>query len=246
MRRLRIFLLLCVLAVAAPALAQDDTTVTVVSYGFIEGDQAVEIAKTMLSPKGKVTANTRNNTLIVVDTPESAQFIAAYFRDLPPPRNVFIEVSVSEYGPSTQEFAGLPFRGAASAQNRLIQLTVLDGGHGSIMVGDRVPYQQFFHQYFLSHGYILEGVVFEEVGTKLDVHPKIYGNQAEITLTPSVSYYSGGRRETIAVRELSTQVTVANGQSIEIGSTPSAGEFSTYFYRNQFGRSVRFVLKPRW
>ena len=236
----------CLLLVASLAHADDESTVSVVSYGFLDADQAIEQAKLFLSPPGKVTANTRNNTLIVVDSPAVAQKIQEHFRDLPPPQNVSIQVQVLETNDSSDQVLGLPIHAGSAAENRTIQLSVLEGSHASIMVGEKVPRPEFFYQWFIAHGYVMEATVFDEVGTRLDVQPKLLGDEAQITLTPVISYFAGRRKHTIVVRELSTQVIAANGQTIEIGAAPESSEFNTYFYTNQHHRSLRFLLTPRW
>ncbi len=245
MKRLAALLAFLLLS-TAQIQADDETKVSVVSYGFLDTEQAVEQAKLFLSPNGKVAANTRNNTLIIVDSPAVAQKIEAHFRDMPPLQNVHIEVQVLEGNERTRQVLGIPLQRASSVDRRSIQLTVMDGGHASILVGERVPRPEFFFQFFLSHGYIVEGTTFDEVGSRLDVQPRISGNQVLITLTPTISFFTGRHKKTIAVRELSTQVMATNGQTIEIGGGPSSSEFDALFYSDQHNRSLRFLLTPRW
>lgn len=232
----------------AASVAEDsgDTSVHVVSYGFLDAEQATDLAKGFLSPSGKVTANTRNNTLIVIDRPEIAQRIQQYFRSMPAPQNIFIEVQVQEAEQTSTSVAGLPLEASMSHQNRAMQLSVMEGSHATLMVGEKVPFPTFFFQFFLTHGYIVEGTEFEDVGSRLDVCPKIIDGVAQITLTPVISYLSDRTRRTIAIREMSTQIIADNGQTVEIGALPEAGDFNKQFFRNQYNRSVRFSLTPRW
>ncbi len=228
------------------ALADDDSDVHIIPYGFISAEQAVEIAKFFLSPRGKVSANTRNNTLIVVDSPSIAQKIEEQLRDIPPPQNVRIEVQVLEGQEVSHQIAGLPIGGGSMAENRNMQLTVLDGSHASISVGEKVPYPAFFYEFFMNHGYIVRGTVFEDVGSKMDAQVRLYGDQAKILVTPVITYRSGREKKTIAVRELSTEVLAGNGQTVEIGASPGTDEFFSWFYRSRSSRSLRFLLKPTW
>ena len=97
---------------------------------------------------------------------------------------------------------------------------VQDGGAGSIMVAQDVPYQQlaYYHDYATGKGHVAQGVAWQRVGTALAVRPAVLpGNQIRVTLTPVISYFTPGGGGTIEVTEVSTELIVPNGGRMQIG-----------------------------
>jgi hypothetical protein len=97
---------------------------------------------------------------------------------------------------------------------------VQDGGAGSIMVAQDVPYQQvaYYYDYATRKGYVAQGVAWQRVGTALAVRPVILpGNQIRVTLTPVISYFTPGGGGTIEVTEAATQVIAPAGGRLQIG-----------------------------
>jgi hypothetical protein len=97
---------------------------------------------------------------------------------------------------------------------------VQDGGAGSIMVAQDVPYQQvaYYYDYATRKGYVTQGVAWQRVGTALAVRPVILpGNQIRVTLTPVISYFTPGGGGTIEVTEAATQVIAPAGGRLQIG-----------------------------
>jgi hypothetical protein len=99
---------------------------------------------------------------------------------------------------------------------------VQDGGVGTIMVAQDVPYQQmaYYHDYATGQGHVAQGVAWQRVGTALAVRPAILpGNQIRVTLTPVISYFTPGGGGTIEVVEAATDVIVPNGGRLQIGGS---------------------------
>jgi hypothetical protein len=99
---------------------------------------------------------------------------------------------------------------------------VQDGGAGSIMVAQDVPYQQmaYYHDYATGKGHVAQGVAWQRVGTALMVRPVILpGNQIRVTLTPVISYFTPGGGGTIEVVEAATDVIVPNGGRLQFGGS---------------------------
>jgi len=163
-------------------------------------------------------------------------------------KNVFIEVEFKEIGGKKVKLGGLgPYQTQSSSRYVKQSLLVSDGLTGSIRVGEDIPYVEYYKRYLFKHGYaetIVE-TAFKEVGTKLVVTPKIRGDYIEITLTPQISYLSKGRKDVIDIRELTTSVIVANGQSISIGGLISDEEFSEYFFKTGEKSNLDIILTPR-
>ena len=99
---------------------------------------------------------------------------------------------------------------------------VQDGGAGSIMVAQDVPYQQmaYYYDYATGKGHVAQGVAWQRVGTALMVRPVILpGNQIRVTLTPVISYFTPGGGGTIEVVEAATDVIVPNGGRLQFGGS---------------------------
>lgn len=95
---------------------------------------------------------------------------------------------------------------------------VQDGGVGSIMVAQDVPYQQvgYYHDYATGKGYVAQGVAWQRVGTALAVRPVILaGNQIRVTLTPVISYFTAGGGGAVEIVEAATELIVANGGRLQ-------------------------------
>ncbi len=102
---------------------------------------------------------------------------------------------------------------------------VQDGGAGSIMVAQDVPYQQlaYYHDYATGKGHVAQGVAWQRVGTALAVRPVVLpGSQIRVTLTPVISYFTPGGGGTIEVTEASTELIVPNGGRMQIGGATSS------------------------
>ena len=99
---------------------------------------------------------------------------------------------------------------------------VQDGGAGSIMVAQDVPYQQmaYYYDYATGKGHVAQGVAWQRVGTALMVRPVILpGHQIRVTLTPVISYVTPGGGGTIEVVEAATDVIVPNGGRLQFGGS---------------------------
>lgn len=102
---------------------------------------------------------------------------------------------------------------------------VQDGGVGSIMVAQDVPYQQvaYYHDYATGKGHAASGVAWQRVGTALAVRPVILpGNQIRVTLTPMISYFTAGGGGSIEIVEAATELIVPHGGRLQFaGGTGS-------------------------
>lgn len=99
---------------------------------------------------------------------------------------------------------------------------VQDGGVGSIMVAQDVPYPQmaYYYDYATGKGYIAQGVAWQRVGTALAVRPVILpGNQIRVTLTPVISYFTPGGGGTIEVVEAASDLIVPSGGRMQFGGS---------------------------
>lgn len=163
------------------------------------------------------------------------------------PRNIAVEVEFREFG-SQKVKVGIigPYEKRSSSEYTKQFIVVSDGLTGTIRVGEDVPYIKYYVSYLRRYGYVESyEITFKEVGTKLVVTPKIRGNNIEVTLTPQITYLSGGRRDVIDVKELSTSVIVPDGQSISIGGLIKDEEFKSYFFKTKEASNLDIILTPR-
>jgi type II/III secretion system protein len=99
---------------------------------------------------------------------------------------------------------------------------VQDGGAGSIMVAQDVPYQQmaYYHDYATGRGHVAQGTAWQRVGTALSVRPVILpGNKIRVTLTPVITYFTPQGGGTIEVVEAATELLVPSGARMQIGGS---------------------------
>lgn len=99
---------------------------------------------------------------------------------------------------------------------------VQDGGVGSIMVAQDVPYAQvaYYHDYATGKGYVAQGVAWQRVGTALAVRPVILpGGQIRVTLTPVISYFTPGGGGTVEIVEAATELIVPSGGRLQFGGS---------------------------
>ncbi len=97
---------------------------------------------------------------------------------------------------------------------------VMDGGAGSMLVAQEVPYTQmaYYYDYAVGKRYVAQGTAWQRVGTSLVVRPSILpNNQIRLRLIPSLSYFTPGGGGTIELVEAATDLIVSNGQRVSLG-----------------------------
>lgn len=102
---------------------------------------------------------------------------------------------------------------------------VEDGGVGSVMVAQDVPYQQvaYYYDYATGRGYVSQGMAWQRVGTALAVRPVILaGKKVRVTLTPLLSYFTLSGGGSIEVTEAATEAIVPSGGRLQIGADSSS------------------------
>ena len=161
-------------------------------------------------------------------------------------RNISIEVEFRETAGITKRAKLLGKYQDVSRDSYTKQyIVVSDGLTGTIRVGEDVPYIEDYTVYLGRYGYVETATTaFKEIGTKLAVTPKIRGNYIEITLTPQVSYISDKDSGVIDIKEVSTSVLVADGQSVNIGGLFKDSEFSNIFFRTESASKLDIILTP--
>ena len=163
------------------------------------------------------------------------------------PKNIRIDVEFKEYGQTQKGVLSADWRDTKHSQYTKQYILVSDGRSASIFVGEKVPYVSYYITFLRDGGYIEGDVTIKEVGTKLQVTPRIVGDMddmIEVTLTPQISFISDKKRGVIDIKTLSTTVIAADGQSISIGGLQKDAEFDKYFFRSSSRGSLDIILTP--
>jgi hypothetical protein len=101
---------------------------------------------------------------------------------------------------------------------------VLDGSDSILTVATRVPQSQvsYYYNYAIGAGYIERRIVFNDVGTSLNVSAStLPDGQIRLRLTPRISYFSVDRPGAIDFTEAASELIVPNGQPISLGGATS-------------------------
>lgn len=102
---------------------------------------------------------------------------------------------------------------------------VQDGGQGTMMVGQDIPYPQvaYYYDYATGKGYVAQGVTWQHVGTGLAVRPTVLSNgEIRVRLTPWLSYVTPGGGGTVEFVDAATELVVPNGRRVEMGGATSS------------------------
>jgi hypothetical protein len=208
--------------------------------------EVVPVVKGLLSPEGTAAADTRTNSLVVVDTPRAIQRIRDFLEGFDYPleqvkvsvrfkdnrnRNAASvdgegRISGDDWDVSTgdrdREDDGLSVRLEGQRVKRQSEseyyLTVSSGSAAYIAAGTSVPFEQQWIDLCRKHGHIIETVEFRNVDAGFEVSPIIVGDRAHIEITPRISYLNPEDGENvIRFTEASTHLTVPLNQWTSLG-----------------------------
>jgi hypothetical protein len=245
MKRRFSWMLALLLTGLPPALAEEKTA-EVYPVGPVDFEAAENLAKAIVSEDGKLVADKANNRLILLDYKNKHAAMRELMKKLKPEtKHVRIRVSSQDSGSSS--FNSVDLDGRVRAGPVVVQtpghqgssstltmtgrrgaitsdiaqdVLVISGGKAHIRVGTDVPYADWMWGYGLQQGWWTGSVQWKEVGTQMVVEPYVMGNQIRVRLTPEFSYLLSGKTMLTSVEKLTTEVTVADGQEIELGGLP--------------------------
>lgn len=123
-------------------------------------------------------------------------------------------------GGTARPRGGLAVEDTTTTRRSGVFVLVMDGGAGSMLVAQEVPYTQmaYYYDYAVGKGYVAQGTAWQRVGTSLVVRPSILpNNQIRLRLIPSLSYFTPGGGGTIELVEAATDLIVSNGQRVSLG-----------------------------
>jgi hypothetical protein len=136
------------------------------------------------------------------------------------------------------------------SDNALQTLVVQSGTEGRIFVGADVPFAEWLVSRGQQWGYAEQSIKWRPVGSSLVVQPQITGGGGliTVTLTPELSCLEegSGRLERVRYTRVATQVTIADGATIDLGGVGKDQEFYNKFLvgvaRGGERRSVQIQL----
>lgn len=269
--------LLIFFGMALRASADGGMKVEVYPLGMTDFEVAAKVAGELVSSEGKLVADKAGNRLIVYETTKRHEALRQALSELKTPiHNVRIHVSFQDH--AARESSGFGVGGRGSVGPVVIQtgprrsgsglamqinqaqimdsssveqeLLVMSGGKARLMVGSEVPYADWFWEIGLRWGLWNGTVRWREVGARLVVEPYVMDDRIRIRLTPEFSYVIAGRHLTTAVEKLTTEVVVADGQTVDLGGlNVSDKEFYSRFLTggNHLGgtRALNIRLTPK-
>lgn len=129
---------------------------------------------------------------------------------------------ISVQGGSARPRGGLAVEDTTTRTTRSagVFIVVQDGGAGTLLVAQEVPYSQvaYYYDYAVGKGYVAQGTAWQRVGTNLVVRPTVLpNNQIRLRLTPSLSYFTPGGGGSVELVEAATELIVRNGQRVSLG-----------------------------
>ena len=219
--------------------------VAVIEVGYRDVVEMLPLVETLIAPGGKVSADQRTNSLVIVADAESIARVRAFLADMDKPaRQAVVRVRFDQE--SSNDERSLSTSGRISGKNWSVgtggarrdgvhvraqdrssrgggrteaMMRILSGSRGYIRVGEDIPYTTRWVT--LTHRYarVVESVGFQRVETGFDVRPVIQGDHADIQITPRIS--EAGRRSGGVIRftEAATRISVPLGQWVTISST---------------------------
>ncbi len=268
--------LLIFCSVALRVLAAEGMKVEVYPLGMTDFEVAAKVAGGIVSSEGKLVADKEGNRLIVYETPKRHEALRRALSELKTPiHNVRIRVSFQDHASRESTGFGAEGRGAVGPvviqtgprrsggglamqmnQAQIMdssyveqELLVMSGGKARLVVGSEVPYADWFWEIGLRWGLWNGNVRWREVGAQMVVEPYVMDDRIRIRLTPEFSYVIDGRHLTTAVEKLTTEVVVADGQTVDLGGlNVSDKEFYSRFLTdgNHLGgtRALNIRLTP--
>jgi len=229
--------------------ASVDAAVEVISLNYRSAPEVLPLVKSMLSPEGRISADERTNSLIIVDSEEAIARIKQSLAVIDTPvRQAMVRVRFQESSQREERSVsgagrvsgdGWSVSGGSSprardgveirAQDRSVNrggrseyfINTLSGNWAYIRVGQDIPYTARWSDLCRRYG---RTVVFQRIEVGFDVKPVIRENMADVEIVPRITEMgSGGRPGGVRFAEASTQVLLPLGQWVTIGGFDQSG-----------------------
>ena len=236
----------CVLILSLACLVEASLAadVAVIKVNYRSATDILPLVQDLLSPTGKVSVDTRTNSLIVFDTKESLTKIQAFVASMDKPaEQVKVRFRFQESGVSTNRdigASGTVSRGRGSvttggdtrpgvhvrAQDTRVNrrgntesfISVMSGSSAYLWVGRDIPYTERWIYLTRRYARVVETVNFQRVETGFEVRPIVAGNTVQIEIVPRISSFDK-QEQVVRLTEAKTTVAVPKGEWVTIGGT---------------------------
>lgn len=230
------------------------------------------------SPEGRVIIFPSRSKVTIQDTPEVMEIMEQIAREAAKPlplirveltlrenqrdsrsgvelwgqSGVVIEGNRARVRPVERNILGANIQNDSRTSSSLSSqfLLLKSGRSASIKVGEDVPFVDYFWSYAYDLGILYDTQVrWESIGTQMRVYATARGNLIDIEIVPEITALTGDAFAPVSFRSLATQVTLRNGESIDIGGFNKADdEFNRHFFfgtRSQSSLTGTFTLKAQ-
>ena len=127
-------------------------------------------------------------------------------------------------GPDGSVTAQSERRLTTARENVTQSLTVMDGGHAFLHIGESIPQVQPYLVLVGNRLSVVAGVQYDEVTTGFDVEPQLLGDRVQLTVWPRLVFGSNLGSQTVDFQELRTVVTVNPGEWLDLGGSMGSGD----------------------
>ena len=157
---------------------------------------------------------------------------------------------VVQTGPLSRDGVRIDLKDHRTDKDLLINqfLMVQSGSSATIQVGRAVPFVDFFYRYALEQELVASNVRWQNIGSQLRIRPFVHGRLITVEVIPEITAVEDLRRNIISFRKLATVVTVADGQTVQIGGFKKAdADFNRNFFSgvSQDGHSLSGIITLR-
>ncbi len=237
-----LFSLICFLAVKAGA--QDE--IVQIRLKNRHAGEILPMAAPLVSPNGHISADTRSNSLIVIDQPAVIARVRRLVEELDhevPLLKIRVRYESAELeetadarasariesgdttvavGSQKSDDSGIEAdiqAGRKQAQRQSeYMLRVRSGGIAYLESGYDVPHRDRWSALSRRYGYIPEGVVFRRVTSGYHIRPVLMGDQVRIEIVPRINYLDNrGRDQNIQFSQAATTLFAPLDTWVDIG-----------------------------
>lgn len=250
--------ILITLAGQTAILAQDTTTFKTYPILNSDTNAITELVRAVAGEKAQIFFYQPNNELIISATSNQHVQIAALLKEINVPSpNIRIEVVFTGAGSSTDFGMGatgkegpkvtkngssyqvqispyLRNQSTKTMDNNSQSVIVKSGKEARIFMGQEVPFYQWLVDFGLQWNYINiieQKFEMKQVGSALVVEPRVLGRgpMISVTLIPEISGLVDGKPHKIQYTRVATEVTIRDGETIDIGSFGKNSDFYNKF-----------------
>lgn len=237
-RRAGLALLAIALLLATLPFVRADTAT--IDIHFLTMQEAAELARSQLSPQGRVMALASRRLLVVDDDTDHVAAVRALIRRLDVPgRTLHVQLrmsSTTHHAAAQLAVRGMVmpdgwvrlFVGQTSLDRRelgMYMLRLVSGDSGRIEAGTIQPVEVETRQWLVAHGIgQATSVTLVPVTAGFSVSARLAGDRAHLRLQPWLSRMQGGsdERPVIAIADADTELDVPLGQWVTIGAVQSS------------------------